>query len=194
MLAGAMDKMRKILDCVGQCCEVQAKPLAAVICYLVTDFFPKEQMINTFVSEFLSPRQENREMIALILHDLFQGIIEADNFAQIAEWVLLVLRNFMHLKPRSVAVWSTTILLLCSITNPKIRQYFPYIVSSGTVSGDWFVLVCREFAVSLSDAERVTFGEMMKVGAEVHGGHEFETVSKLLEEFTLASKTVAPEN
>ena len=169
MLAAAMDKMRKILDCVGHCCESQAKPLAAVICYLVTDFFPKEQMINTFVSEFLSPRQQNRHLIALVLYDLFQNIIMSGNFNQISEWVLLVLRNFVQLKPLKFSVWSTAVLLLCSIKNRNLSRFLPYIVSNpDAIDKECFTLISSDFFGSISEDEKDVFIEMFSLGAEVH--------------------------
>ena len=187
MLAGAMDKMRKILDCVGHCCDTQAKPLAAVICYLVTDFFPKEQMINTFVSEFLSPRQQNRHLISLVLYDLFQGMITAGNFNQICEWVLLVLRNFVQLKPLSFSVWSTSVLLLCSSKNRNLSRFLPYIVSNVThVESDVFVLICKDFAENLSKEEKIAFLDMLKLGNSVHyeedTQNEYRVVFRMLRE------------
>ena len=184
MLAAAMDKMRKILDCVGHCCGSQARPLAAVICYLVTDFFPKEQMINTFVSEFLSPRQQNRHLIALVLYDLFQGIIVSGNFSQISEWVLLVLRNFVQLKPVSYSVWSTSVLLLCSLKNRNLSRFLPYIVSNpDIVDKEWFTLICRDFFGSLSDTEKGYFVEILSLGGTVHNcDNEYNFVSEILKD------------
>ena len=184
-LAGAMDKMRKILDCVGHCCEAQSKPLAAVICYLVTDFFPKEQLINTFVSEFLSPRQQNRHLIALVLYDLFQSIITSGNFSQITEWVLLVLRNFVQLRPLKYSVWSTSVLLLCSSKNRNLSRFLPFIVSQeGSVEEEFFTLICRDFHGCLGASDRNIFVEMLSLGATVHSGevegNEYFVVSELL--------------
>ena len=187
MLAGAMDKMRKILDCVGHCCDTQAKPLAAVICYLVTDFFPKEQMINTFVSEFLSPRQQNRHLISLVLYDLFQGMIASGNFSQICEWVLLVLRNFVQLKPLQFSMWSTSVLLLCSSKNRNLSRFLPYIVSNvNKVDGDVFVLICKDFSENLSKGEKAMFLEMLDLGSKAHSGemtdNDYGAIHQILKE------------
>ena len=169
-LAGAMDKMRKILDCVSHCCHSQAKPLASVVSYLIHDFFPKEQMINTFVSEFLSPRQQNRQLISLILYDLFQSMIKDGKFSEISEWVILVLRNFVQLKPIKFSVWCTSILLLCSTKNHNLGVLFPHILHSPEQNNtQLFGLLCKEFYLELPVEDRVQFVAMLKLGSEVHG-------------------------
>ena len=183
LLAGAMDKMRKMLDCVGHCCPAQAGPLAAVLPYLIHDFFPAEQLLNTLVSELLSPRQQNRALVALLVRALLCAS------TQMADWVVLVLRTVVQLRPVGGSVWSSCVLLLAACQDGHLAALLPWVLHhtppalhSSPHAAPLLTALARDFLLPLAPADKQLFREVLTQGASTHSReNERNTYVRVLE-------------
>jgi len=91
---------------------------------LVVDFLPSMEVLQTVVTEFVSPHQTRPHLAACVMAETFYMLLKQGQESVVTEWVMLSLESFVQQEPEKKAVWSIACLLTAASTSDTLRAMF----------------------------------------------------------------------
>ncbi|XP_076812038.1 huntingtin-like isoform X3 [Clavelina lepadiformis] len=125
----AMERISLLFERIKKGYAKDARIMARVLPRVLDDFFPAQDVMNKVIAEFISTLQPFPDLIAQVVHQVFQTLHSRDQSPLVQEWVMLSLSNVIQRTPLSTAVWCLTCLFVSASTNHWINSLLPLVVS-----------------------------------------------------------------
>jgi hypothetical protein len=127
---------------------------------MLCDFLPPADLLNKLITEFLNSAQHPYpEAIAYILYKCFDLLQEKGLQAQIQEWCLLSMSNFLQRATLAESVWLTSCLLVSATRNLWLKSTFPFLLNRycayETIDRAIFYMSVIEFCKQFADKTQV---------------------------------------
>lgn len=138
----------------------EASVYAMLLPKLLCDFLPPHDLLNKLITEFLNSSQHPYpEAVAYVLYKCFDILQEKGLHAQIQEWCLLSLSNFLQRASIHESVWLTACLLVSATHNQWLKSTFPFLLNRycafQTIDRAIFYMSVIEFRKQLSDKTQI---------------------------------------
>ncbi|XP_053779195.1 huntingtin isoform X3 [Desmodus rotundus] len=145
----AMERVSVLFDRVRKGFPCEARVVARILPQFLDDFFPPQDVMNKVIGEFLSSQQPYPQLMATVLHQVFQTLHSTGQSSMVRDWVMLSLSNFTQRAPVAMAVWSLSCFFVSASTNPWVSAALPHVISRmgrlEQVDVNLFCLVATDF-------------------------------------------------
>nr|XP_039263514.1 huntingtin-like [Styela clava]XP_039263521.1 huntingtin-like [Styela clava] len=162
--------------------------LIHVLPLLLDSFFSTQDMMNKVIGEFVSSLHPFPDLIATLLHHVFQILHSRGESAVVSEWVMLSLGNFTQRTPISTAIWCLTCIFVSASTNHWINSLLPIVLSEmhlppSEANFEKFYISAKDFYTNQLSAEldRRSFHSIFKAVAQPDNPYHImlELINKL---------------
>lgn len=110
----AREQVNNLMERLRHGPEVNITFIVDILPKIIIDFLPPMEVLQTVVTDFVSPHQSRPRFSASIMAETFALLISNGHKGILTEWVLLSLESFVQQEPEAKAVWSLTCLLLAA--------------------------------------------------------------------------------
>ncbi|XP_060044468.1 huntingtin isoform X2 [Erinaceus europaeus] len=145
----AMERVSVLFDRIRKGFPCEARVVARILPQFLDDFFPPQDVMNKVIGEFLSGQQPHPQLMASVVHQVFQTLHSTGQSSMVRDWVMLSLSNFTQRTPVAMAVWSLSCFFVSASTSPWVSAILPHAVSRvgrlEPVDVNLFCLVAADF-------------------------------------------------
>jgi hypothetical protein len=160
----------------------EASVYASILPKILCDFLPPNDLLNKLITEFLNSSQHPYpEAVAYVLYKCFDLLQEKGLQAQIQEWCLLSLSNFLQRTNIYESIWLTSCLLVSATRNLWLKSTFPFLLNRHclyeTLDKAIFYMSVIEFCKQFNDIAHV---RIVITAFETVARSEYQQLIKLL--------------
>jgi huntingtin len=153
----AMERVMVLFDRIRKGYPYEARVITRILPAFLMDFFPPQDIMNKVIAEFLSCQQPHPELMANVVFQVFEKLINMKQSSLVHNWVILSLSNFTQRTPLAMAIWSLTCFFISASASQWLRALMPFAVSRvgrlEAVDHQLFLIAAREFYRQLADDE-----------------------------------------